>query len=254
MKLYKKKIKAYKNLIQSQYVREPVIKDVISRCKDVDIGQNNIRASYFEFLYGQCKFIKKKWWGLQGCALALLWILLNDMGDSESIGRIMGAFSVIFVILIIPEIWKNRRCSAIEIEKSSFYSLRQICSARLLLFAIVDLVMVTAFFVITLNTIQISFYSIIINFLIPFNVSSSICFRLLYSKWYESEYIAVCASMVWVIIWSVIIKNDLVYHIIAEPLWIGLVLISFGYLVFCVYKLQQNCEKAWEDESNGIRV
>ena len=33
MKLYKKKIQEYKSVIQSQYVRESAVEDVIDQCK-----------------------------------------------------------------------------------------------------------------------------------------------------------------------------------------------------------------------------
>ena len=78
MKLYKKKIKNYKKLIQDHYVREPAVQNVVSQCKKINICQQRICSSYFEFLYEQCKFIKKKWWVLQGGTLFILWILLND--------------------------------------------------------------------------------------------------------------------------------------------------------------------------------
>ncbi len=93
MKLYKKKIKNYKKLIQDHYVREPAVQNVVSQCKKINICQQRICSSYFEFLYEQCKFIKKKWWVLQGGTLFILWILLNDLESMKSIGRIMGAFS-----------------------------------------------------------------------------------------------------------------------------------------------------------------
>lgn len=254
MKLYKKKIKRYKNLIQNHYIRELAVQNVISQCERISIRQERICSSYFEFLYEQCKFIKKKWWGLQGGTLFLLWILLIDLESIESIGRIMGAFSVFFSILIIPEIWKNRRFSAVEIEKASYYSLRQICAARLLLFAIVDMIMVTVFFVIVYSTLQISLSSIITNFLIPFNISSGICFHLLCSKGFDMEYVAVCLSMAFIIVWSIIVANDVIYHVIVEPLWLVLVLVSFVYQIFCVRKSQYDCELVWEDRTNGIRI
>jgi len=242
MKLYKKRIDDYKKLIQEQYVRESSVQNVIDRCKDVLPPQENIRISYFEFLYEQSKFVKKRWWVLQGCVLLMLWLLLKDSGALENMGRTMGVFAALFAVLIIPEIWKNHRFSCTEIEVASFYSLRQICAARILLFAFVDIVMVTVFLVITYNTIQISAYRMIMNFLLPFNVSGCICFRCLYSKVGETEYMAVLVSIVWIVIWSAIVTQDSIYHMIAEPIWLGLVLLSFGYLIICIRKSQFNCE------------
>lgn len=81
-------------------------------------------------------------------------------------------------------------------------------SARILLFAAADLVMITIFFAVSFRTLPISGCRIVINFLIPFNVSCCICFRLLYSRWSEMEYIAVLLSMLCVILWTVIATND----------------------------------------------
>lgn len=223
MKRYKKKIEQYNNLIQEQYIRESSVQAVIDQCKDVRINQEDMRMSHFEFLYAQSQFIKKRWWVLQGCVLILLWLLMKDSGSTG------------------------------EIERASFYSLRQICAARTFLFAIVDLIKVTLFFVITFSTIQISAYTMIINFFIPFNVSVCICFRLLNKKWSEKEYIAVILSTAYSVLWSVIVMQDSIYQRIAEPIWIGLLLLSFGYLIFCIRKSQFGSKLDWGN-TNGIKL
>ena len=62
-----------------------------------------------------------------------LWIWLSNYTlDIKDMMRIMGISATIFVVLIVPEIWKNRRNGAIEIEQASYYTLRQICTARML--------------------------------------------------------------------------------------------------------------------------
>lgn len=254
MKSYKEKIERYKDLTQNSYIRESAIQEVVCQCAKVEISKERIHSSYFEFLYEQCRFIKKEWWILQGSTLLLLWALLNNNESLSSTGRIIGIFSVLFSVLIIPEIWKNRRFSAVEIEQAAYYSLRQICSARLLLFAMIDMLMVTVFFIITFNTLQISIGSIITNFLVPFNISSGICFHLLYSKGSNKEYVVLCLSIVLVIIWSVVVTNDAIYSAIVEPIWLGLVFVSFGYLVFSVRKSQRDCELVWEAKTGGIRA
>ena len=254
MKQYQRKIEEYKALIQKKYVRESAVHAVMERCSDIISQQGNSRASYFEFLFEQFKFIKKRWWVLQGGILLLLWLLLADLDGGENTERVLGAMSVMFSVMIIPEIWKNRRFSAVEIEKTAFYSLRQICSARILLFAAVDLAMITVFFGVSVYTLQISAYRIIIDFLVPFNVSCCICFRLLYSKWNDMEYIAVFLSTVCILIWSLIVSSDAVYQRVSMPIWIGLLIISFGYLVFCIHKSQCNCEINWEVKSSGTTV
>ena len=254
MKKNRTKIDEYKDLIKKEYIRESAVHAVMEQCTNIICKQDNKRASYFEFLFDQFKFMKKRWWVLQGGVLLLLWTILGDMDTGDSTARVMGAVSVIFSILIIPEIWKNRIFSAVEIEKTAFYSLRQICSARTLLFAAVDLAMLTIFFGVSACTLQISLYRIILDFLIPFNVSCCICFRLLYSKWNDMEYIAVFLCIVCIFIWSLIVSSDFFYHKISIPIWCGLLTISFVYLVYCIYKSNHNCETCWKEKVNGTTI
>ena len=232
MKQYEKKIESYQTLIQKGYVRESAVRNVMKQCAGIMSRQDDRRASYFEFLYEQLKFIRKRWWALQGGSLLLLWMLLADYGEGANADRVLGALSVI----------------------SSYYSLRQICSARILMFAAVDLTMITIFFAVSFSTLQISAYRIVIDFLVPFNISCCICFRLLYSKWQEMEYIAVFLSTACIFAWSLIVSTDFIYERISMPVWIGLLLLSFVYLIYCIWKSQCNCEINWEGKANGTAI
>jgi len=69
MKQYQRKIEEYKSLIQKEYIRETAVDTVKERCSDIMNRQDNRRASYFEFLFEQFKFIKKRWW-----VLYLVWL------------------------------------------------------------------------------------------------------------------------------------------------------------------------------------
>ena len=232
MKQYEKKIESYQTLIQKGYVRESAVQNVMKQCAGIMSRQDDRRASYFEFLHEQFKFIRKRWWALQGGSLLLLWMLLADYGEGANADRVLGALSVI----------------------SSYYSLRQICSARILMFAAVDLTMITIFFAVSFSTLQISAYRIVIDFLVPFNISCCICFRLLYSKWQELEYIAVFLSTACIFAWSMIVSTDFIYERISMTVWIGLLLLSFIYLIYCIWKSQCNCEINWEGKANGTAI
>lgn len=254
MKPYKKKIEDYKSLIRKQYVRENAIRELSAQCRDIMADQEGGGTSCFEFLYEQSKFIRKRWWVLQAGVLLLLWILLKDLNGAEGMERTMGIAAASFAILIIPEIWKNRRCLAMEIEGSCLYSLRQICAAKILLFAMADLTMITVFFVVTFHTVQVSVYEMAVNFMIPFNVSSGISFHLLCSRKNEMEYVAVLASGIFVVIWMAVVSQEILYGLIVESVWVFLLLLSFGYLVFCIRKSQVYCEIMWEKNVGGINI
>ena len=219
------------------------------------LSKQSHRTSYFEFLYEQTKFIKKRWWILQGCVLMCLWIWLsNYTSDIKDMMRIMGISATIFVVLIIPEIWKNRRNGAIEIEQASYYTLRQICTARMLMFGVVDLVIVMVFLAITYQTTILSLSDLVVNFLLPVNVSCCICFRVLYSRWEKSEYIAVLSCLVWVGLWMMIVANDVIYQKIVTPVWVAMLILTFVYFIFCVQKSLLFDEKILEDYTYEIRI
>ena len=163
-----------------------------------------------------------------------LWIWLsNYTSDIKDMMRIMGISATIFVVLIIPEIWKNRRNGAIEIEQASYYTLRQICTARMLMFGVVDLVIVMVFLAITYQTT---------------------CFRVLYSRWEKSEYIAVLSCLVWVGLWMMIVANDVIYQKIVTPVWVVMLILTFVYFIFCVQKSLLFDEKILEDYTYEIRI
>ncbi len=247
MEQYQKKIKKYKKLIQNHYVRETSVQSVVIQCKAVMAGRlKDSRISYFEFIYEQARYIEKKWWVLQGVVLLFLWYLLVDNGVEGNVERITGTLAAVFAILIIPEIWKNRRYSSIAVEKASYYSLRDICAARILLFAAVDIVMVSVFFVVTLYTVQIAAYRLAVDFLIPFLVSCCICFRMLCNRSKGLEYVSAVLCVVWNVVWLTVVTNDAVYGRVAEPVWIGTILLSFGYLILCIRKALVDCEMVWE--------
>ena len=255
MKVYQKRIKEYKELIQKEYVRDAAVRRAVERCGDLMAAkEDNTRISYFEFLYGQSRFIKKRWWGLQGLVLLLLWLLLKDSDSAGDMGRIMGILATVFVDMVIPEIWKNQKYSAMEIEGAAFYSLRQICAARILMFAVVDMMMVTVFFAVSVYTVQISAYRMIVDFLIPFNVSGCICFGMLYNRREEMEYVALLMSGIWMVIWTAVVMRDEIYQSIAKPVWAGLLLLSLGYFICCIKKSQNSCENGWEEYIDGIRA
>lgn len=259
MKKYREQIQKYKEVVEKQYINDEVKNQTIKTCKNIlselTMEKQIPRASYFDFLYEQSKFIKKRWWIFQGGALLWLWIWLSKYDtDLKYMIRVMGIFATVFVILIVPEIWKNLRNGAIEIEQSSYYTLRQICVARILTFAAVDFVIVAAFLFATYKTTDIPLYDLVINFLLPINVSCCICFRFLYSRWEKSEYVAVLLCLIWALIWMMIVANDYIYQKIATPVGAALILITFVYFIYCIKRSLIFVEKILEDYTYEVRI
>ena len=82
MKNYKQQIKEYKEEIEKKYVRIEAENRTVKACQNIlsesVLSKQSHRTSYFEFLYEQTKFIKKRWWILQGCILMCLWIWFSN--------------------------------------------------------------------------------------------------------------------------------------------------------------------------------
>lgn len=234
---YQQKIKAYKEDIQKNINQEAVLQ-TIQNCKKTFVQAEDYPISYVEFLYDQMYFIQKRWWIIQGCLLAVLWIFLNNATDIYEMHKLMGVGACLFAIFLVPEIWKNRRNQAMEVEGAAYYSLRQICMARILLFGFMDLLIVTIFAVSVAFTVRISVQMFAVNFMIPFNVTGAICFRFLYCKRSESEYLAAAGCFLFMILWVFIFSREEIYCKISGAVWCAALILSMVYLIYVIKRSQ----------------
>lgn len=246
-KKYETKIKDYTKDIEQNISKEAVLQ-TIKKCKETFVQAEDYPLSYMEFLYDQMLFIQKRWWILQGCLLVVLWMFLRDAADIYEMQRLMGVGACLFAIFLVPEIWKNRRNQAMEIEGAAYYSLRQVCMARILLFGFMDFVIISIFAVSAAFTVKISAQMFAVNFMIPFNVTGAICFRFLYCKRSESEYLAAAGCFLFMILWIVIISKQMIYQKISGPVWCAVLIISIGYLIYAIQRSQSFYEKIYEVE------
>lgn len=226
---------------------EDQIKKTIAVAKNAFLdGENNETVSCVEFLYVQSKYIKKVWWLIQGALLAVLCAVVCNVNSDVYIRRSMGVVAPMFIILIVPELWKNRRCSAMEVEGTTLYTIRQIYAARFTLFAAMDLVLLTTFFISASYLSCITLWEIMIQFVLPLNVTCCICFSTLYGARGCSEPFSVLMCSIWTGIWEFIILNDAVYNAISISIWGILLVLSFAFLGYCIYRGQKTIYRTWE--------
>ena len=172
---------------------------------------------------------------LQGLLLIYLCWFLHFTASDFLIRRTLGTAASLFVILILPELWKNRSCNAMEVECTTLFSLRQIYAARLTLFAGVDILLLTLFFVSTSFVSRLTLWEMLIQFLLPFNVTCCICFRCLYSKRINTEALSILICGFWIGLWTLVIQSDAVYYAISIPMWAGLLTTSFLYMGYTLF-------------------
>ena len=205
-------------------------------------GEAEQMVSPGEFLFLQSRLIQKRWWLLQGLLLAFVCLFLYHMETDYLIRRALGLAGPLFVILILPELWKNRNFDAMEVECTTYYTIRSIYAARLTLFAGVDLLLLSAFFAGASVFAKITVWEMLIQFVLPFNVTCCICFRTLYAKRIRSEALAMLLCILWTGIWAMLIMSNAVYSVISVPIWI--VALTASMLGMC-HTLCQGKEK-WQ--------
>lgn len=232
---------------QTFTVQEQQIFDVTERAQEIlAAGQQNIMA-YPEFLKSQLSYIRKRWWVLQIILMAGMLQWIAAAGRYLSMRRELGVFSVLFVVLIIPELWKNRSSSSMEVESASYFTLRQIYAARILIFTAVDVLLFSVFCGISSVSLQVSAKELIVQCLVPCCVTACICFWALGSRRHFGETAAIAACLGWSLIWLLMVLNRKVYDLISFPVWTAILSVTLVCLGMAVYRALRNCERCWEE-------
>lgn len=226
---------------------ESKIQETIAVSKNAFLAEESEQTvSHMEFLYQQSKYIKKRWWLMQGLLLAFVCFLLHNTETDFIVRRILGLTGPLFVILIYPEIWKNRSFDALEVECTTFFTLRSIYAARLTLFAGVDVALLSVFYAGASLLTQITLWEMLTQFLLPFNVTCCICLRTLYSKRISSQALSLFLCTLWAGVWSLFILNDAVFHAISVPVWVSLLAVSVFFMGYTLYRGQREWQNILE--------
>lgn len=228
-------------------VSEAAVNEAINVSKAAYIrGESRDWLSGAEFIFFQGKYIKKTWWLLQAVLLMGLWCVISTSGSSFIISRTLGAAAPLFCLLILPELLKNRSSGAMEIEGTSFYSLRQIYSARMILFAMVDALFLSLFSVSAILSKSLDLKLLTSQFFLPLSVCACICFSCLYMVKRCSELWSVTLCFIWTFLWEEIVIHDRLYYAVSPAVWNALLTLSLAYLVFCIIHGQRKCENDME--------
>ena len=209
-------------------------------------GEQERDASFPEFLYEQSRYIQKRWWILQAAVLMGLWWLLVYTESGAYVKKGMGMAASLFAVLIMPELWKNRNTGAMEIEGTTFYTLRQMYAARIMAFALADGFILGIFFAAVSLSGRITLWEAVVQFFIPFNISCCICFGTLYSRKTGSEVFSVFLCMMWDAVWFLFLLQEPIYEAVTKPMWALIFISSVLYLFYCVSRGQKKWRQMWE--------
>ena len=186
--------------------------------------------------------------------LLSLWIVLSTMQNEVYTKKSMGAASSLFVILMIPELWKNRSCGCMEIEAASYYSLRQVYAARMWLFGITDILLITLFLRTASVRLHFELWELMIQFLFPLCVTAGICFGILCSRHMFSETTAMILCIIWSMAWLFLILDENIYAEITIPVWCALLGLAMLFAAASVYRFLRNCNEYLEVPLNEIKA
>ena len=231
------RLKNYRDATQTEPGDEK-IRETVARCKNTFfMAEKEKMLPYHEFLWMQLRAMQKRWWLLQFLLLTMLWLILSSVQEELYITRSMGVAAPLFVILIIPELWKNRTYGCMEIEAVTYYSLRQVYAARMLLFGITDVFLLTIFCWTASVGLHYDLSHLLVQFLFPLAVTACICFGILCSRRCLSETTAIFLCIIWSAGWLFIVLNNEVYARIAIPVWGALLCGMILFLVFAVCRV-----------------
>lgn len=234
--------------------REEKIIETIQKSKEAFIlAEQEQHIGYLEFVINQLYLIRKRWWLFQALLLGVAAITLPYMQDKVHMVRVLGVIGVLFVVLIIPEFWKNRNYGCMQVEGTCFYSLRQIYAARMLWIGVVDMFLLTCFCLVVRGNLLLATSEVLIQFLFPTLIASCICFGTLCGSRLLNEATAISFCLLWSGLWSVVILNETIYSAITLPVWTILFILSLVYLIAVIYRTIYSCNRFWEVNINAIR-
>ena len=249
---FEDKLKCYKETEKLSERKDAILKTVNLSKETFYASEQNKVLPYYEFLFTQFKLIEKKWWILQILLLVMFWKIFPFLVKTETTQRSMGVVATLFILLVIPELWKNRSARSMEIEAASYYSLRQIYSARMLFFGIVDVLLITIFCQIATVTLKLAMSQLLVQLVFPMVITACICFGVLCSKQYSNEVVAMGMCVIWSFLWYLLISNETIYAWITFPIWMVMLGIAFVFLGFMIYRTLSSCNQYWEVNLNGI--
>ncbi len=180
---------------------------------------------------------------MQAVLLFGLWYVISTSDSSFIISRTLGAAAPLFCLLILPELLKNRMWGALEVEATSFYSLRQIYSVRMILFTMVDALFLSLFSVSAALSKSLDLKLLTSQFFLPLSVCACICFSCLYMAKRRSELWSVTLCFIWTFLGEKIVIHDRLYYAVSSAVWNALLILSLAYLAFCIIYGQRKCEK-----------
>ena len=101
----------------------------------------------------------------------------------------------------------------------------------------IDIALLSLFFISGAVCWGLTLWEILVQFLVPFNLTCGIFLTILRSRRLNSENFAVGLCLLWAAVWQLVILNEHIYRVISIPIWCAVFALSAAYLVFGALKV-----------------
>lgn len=204
--------------------------------------QKEKEAGLLEFVFGQMRFISSGTWIVRfAIFVGIAFILYQVRGYGlEQLDQILSVATAVLVLSGIPEIWKNIRFHALDIEICTRFGLKKAYMARFLLLGMMDLCMATFLVLLGNRWLSISLYQMAIWFLVPYNSMLMICLSMTAFAKHKSEYLTEAVGALWMAAVYWLTGYVKIYEKVQLLIWGILLFASCIYIGFVIRKIIEN--------------
>ncbi len=215
--------------------------------------QRNQEISAFEFIWYQARFIAKETWIAQAAIFAgmLFCIFVWDIHSRLEMDLLITVAAPMMILFAVPEMWKNIRYRAIDVEACTKFGLKKSYLARFILLGMTNLCMVTVLVILESRLFQMPMYEFSIRFLVPYNSTLMLCFFVMSRKRQVSEYMIVGSGVLWTAVLCWLTKHFCIYENVQMTIWCGLIVLSCFYIFWMSKKIFRNFQ--YKLEANYVR-
>lgn len=202
------------------------------------------------FIFGQMRFISKGTWVIKAFVFLGLFFAVYVVcpGNGKGAEQMMALAASLLVLTAMPEIWKNIRYRALDVESCTRFGLKKAYLARFLLLGMADLLMATFFVLCTNRRISSSFYQIALWLLVPYNSMLSVCLSVMAFGKKGSESMAEACGALWMAVVFWLTGYWHIYEKVQLFMWGILLLLSYAYIIFVIGRIMKNANRLSEVE------
>lgn len=238
-------------VLDERVLRPEKLEETVALSKRIVMeGEKEKEAGMLEFIFGQMRFISKGTWAVK--AIVFLGMFFALYGIRPQAGKgvepMMAVAASLLVLTAMPEVWKNVRYQALDVESCTRFGLKKAYLARFLLLGMTDLCMATVFVLCTNRWLSFSFYQIAVWLLVPYNSMLMVCLSIMAWGKRTSESMAEAGGALWMAAVFWLTEYLQIFEKIQLFIWGILLAFSYAYIGFVIGKIVKNANGLSEVE------